>query len=419
MVEELAEALIVNPENIPPVNSEERLPDPMYVLDILGSLITVSLAGSNSMKLYSIVVSGSEISHEEISREVRFAHFSVKEFLLSRSLQESSALNFSLNHNASHLFLTESCLRYIIHCSNILTCGSQSTHDSMPLIFYACEYWHIHIKKLPLVLKSQLDALVLSLFTKSSMFSLWISALYSNRASIWSDTPHDSDARLHYASYLGLRHVVRHLLDHGAEVDARIQRRGTALCSAAKGGHVEVVKMLLKHGTDISKAVNDQQVTALHYAAAGGFDDVIKLLIGAGAVVDASDQEGWTPLQDAVRTEHLSTASLLLELGANIEEANFHKQTALHWGAYSNDLVLLGFLIRKGANVNAKNAKGETAMHFAASSGDLGVLKELLEAGAEVDIKSNIGQTPLFWAATAGQQSTATILLEYGADVNA
>jgi hypothetical protein len=236
MVEELAEALIVNRENIPPVNSEERLPDPMYVLDILGSLIAVSLAGSNSVKLHSIVVSSSEISHEEISREVRFAHFSVKEFLLSHLLQESSALNFSLNHNASQLFLTESCLRYIIHCSNILTCGSQSTHDSMPLIFYACEYWHIHIKKLPLVLKSQLDALVLSLFTKGSMFSLWISALYStNRASTWSDTPHDSDARLYYASYLGLRHVVRHLLDHGAEVDARIQRRGTALCSAAKG----------------------------------------------------------------------------------------------------------------------------------------------------------------------------------------
>jgi ankyrin repeat protein len=64
--------------------------------------------------------------------------------------------------------------------------------------------------------------------------------------------------------------------------------------------------MLLKHGADISKAVNDQQVTALHHAVVGGFEEVIKLLIGAGAMVDASDQEGWTPLQDAVLYEHLS-----------------------------------------------------------------------------------------------------------------
>jgi hypothetical protein len=237
-VEELAEALIVNPENIPHVNSEKRLPDPMYVPDILGSLITVSLASSNSMKLHSIVASDSEISHEEISREVRFAHFLVKEFLLSHSLQESSALNFSLDHNSSHLFLTESCLRYIIYCNNILTCDSQSTHGAMPLIFHACEYWHIHMKNLPLVLKNRLDAhaLVLSLFTKVSMFSLWTSTLYpANRASIWPDTPHGGGTRLYHASYLGLRHVVRHLVDHGAEVDARTQRNGTALCSAAKG----------------------------------------------------------------------------------------------------------------------------------------------------------------------------------------
>ena len=413
-------ALIVDPENIPPVNSEERLPDPMYVLDILGSLITVSLASSNAIKLHSIVATDSEISLEEISREVRFAHFSVKEFLLSHSLQESSASNFSLNHISSHLFLTDSCLQHITHCNNIRTCDSQSAHDPMPLIAYACEYWYCHLENLPLALHNRLEPLILSLFTNDSMFSLWISTLYSGPfASISSNTPRDSGMPLYHASYLELRSVVQYLLNNGAEVDARTKRGGTALCRAAKKGHVEVVKMLLEHGADTSKAKTQVGETALHQAAAGGFEEVTKLLVGAGARLDSSDLLCWTRLQDAVLRDNLSMVSLLLELGVNIEETNFHEQTALHWSAYYRNLAVLAFLIEKGANVNAKNADGETAMHFAASNGDLDVLKLLLEAGAEVDIKSNIGQTPLFWAARAGQQSTATILLQYGADVNA
>ncbi|KAH6677075.1 hypothetical protein B0J14DRAFT_506370, partial [Halenospora varia] len=89
LLEELAEALVVNPQKVPAVNLQERLPDPMYVLDILGSLITISSTSSES---------------------TMFAHFSVKEFLLSTQIKETPASKFSMNHNTCHAFLTESCL---------------------------------------------------------------------------------------------------------------------------------------------------------------------------------------------------------------------------------------------------------------------------------------------------------------------
>jgi len=284
MVDELAEALIVNPKSIPSVNTENRLLDPLYVLDILGSLVTVSLAGSSEPKLYVEVVNNAGLRPHTRNSEVRFAHFSVKEFLLSDAVRNATMFKVTIDHFPSHFFLVGSCLQYIIHCHNDPSGISQSVRKTMPLISYACQQWHVHLKKLSETAQISLEALVLSMFTTDGMFSLWtwISKPY---------TPRDECTPLPWACNLGLVSVVKYLLDHGAEVDVWSDRRGTALCRAAGNGHVEIVKILLEHGADISKAETGEQETALHQAAAGGFDEVVQILVDAGAQPSAKDHE--------------------------------------------------------------------------------------------------------------------------------
>ena len=90
-------------------------------------------------------------------------------------------------------------------------------------------------------------------------------------------------------------------------------------------------------GADIDVR-NYKGKTALHYAAKAGFSKVINLLIKNEATVDATDDNGETPLFDAIRSTIKSG----------------EKQRAA-----------LEALLLKGADPNLKNRKGLTALQVA------------------------------------------------------
>ncbi len=76
--------------------------------------------------------------------------------------------------------------------------------------------------------------------------------------------------------------VVRHLLDAGANVNAKTQGGGTALNNAVIGGSLGIVKMLLDAGAEVN-ARSFQQATALNYAKEQRHA-VVALLRSRGAV---------------------------------------------------------------------------------------------------------------------------------------
>ena len=109
------------------------------------------------------------------------------------------------------------------------------------------------------------------------------------------------------------------------------------ICRGDKGEHPEEVQRLLALGADIN-VQNYKGKTALHCAAKAGFLKVINLLIEKGATVDATDNNGETPLFEAIR----STIK------------NGEKQRAA-----------LEALLVKGADPNLKNRKGLTPLQVA------------------------------------------------------
>ena len=103
-------------------------------------------------------------------------------------------------------------------------------------------------------------------------------------------------------------------------------------CRGDNGEHPDEIQRLLALNADIDVR-NDKGKTGLHCAAKAGFLKVINLLIEKGATLDATDNDGETPLFEAIRSTIKSDK----------------KQRAT-----------LEALLVKGADPNVKNRKGLT-----------------------------------------------------------
>jgi ankyrin repeat protein len=166
--------------------------------------------------------------------------------------------------------------------------------------------------------------------------------------------------------------LVRMLIDHGANVNARLKRPvigrhhtmngdaglgdgTTALARAAKGNDLQVMKMLLDAGADPKLSLKDR-TTVLMLAAAGG----------------------------AVAGPY--------QLGIPVTEAS--------------SIEAVKLFLDRGVDVNAFNTMGQTAMHLAVARGARHLVTFLAEHGAAVDVKNKQGRTPLDIALGVGSGFT-------------
>lgn len=89
--------------------------------------------------------------------------------------------------------------------------------------------------------------------------------------------------------------ILKYLLSHGADPNAKDNKHQTPLHYAADNGCYEAVKWLVKHGADIN-ATDDVNRTPLHYAVENVNVEVVKYLILKRANTIAQDNSGFTPL---------------------------------------------------------------------------------------------------------------------------
>ena len=105
---------------------------------------------------------------------------------------------------------------------------------------------------------------------------------------------------LHQASESGHHDIVKILIDNGADIFSLDKHDNSALETAAREGHAEVVKIFVskmkKEELNITKDKYHQ--TALYKAAAKGHFEVAKILIEAGADETIVTNNNKTPLQN-------------------------------------------------------------------------------------------------------------------------
>lgn len=204
-----------------------------------------------------------------------------------------------------------------------------------------------------------------------------------NRKSAHGDTP------LALTAVEGDNTVASLLLEAGADVDALHTGGGyQPLHIAIRARSLAVVRKLLAHGADPNAASDfgSPLMLAAAYGIEGG--ELIRLLLRAGAEPNSREfRFQHTPLMEALQFANEPGAIALLEAGAdpNLQDLR-HGESALHHVPDDSSRELIEMLHRAGGDWRLKDKRGETPMEKFRESGNSGTLRWLAELGVDVDV---------------------------------
>uniref|UniRef100_A0A0R3QCG1 ANK_REP_REGION domain-containing protein n=1 Tax=Brugia timori TaxID=42155 RepID=A0A0R3QCG1_9BILA len=174
--------------------------------------------------------------------------------------------------------------------------------------------------------------------------------------------------------------IVKHLLEHGADMNAMSATKNTPLIYASAAGNVECASLLLDYGCDITIR-NDNGHCALMEAASSG-----KAFEFCGRFTrNALKHAEKTVVIDLHETEFYSRA---------------FQESALTLAAYKGHYDVVQYLLEKGANKYKEEL--HTALMEASMDGHYEVAKLLLDNGAPVNLASDSFESPLTLAACGG-----------------
>ena len=178
--------------------------------------------------------------------------------------------------------------------------------------------------------------------------------------------------------------VVEALLQHGADVNVRLERGppqygyasgrfrvgiagATPFWLAAMDGNVELMRVLSEASAD---------------ATLGTDEDTSPLMVAAGL--------GQVPAETRVAPEEsLAAVEFALSLGANVNRSNAVGRTALHGAAHIRSEPIVQVLVAHGAAVNAADQRGITPLMIAEGGGH--ILLPGLGGGPTADLLRSLG----------------------------
>lgn len=243
---------------------------------------------------------------------------------------------------------------------------------------------------------------------------------------------------LHCAADKGLLQIVKLLVSKGAFIDSSNIAKETPLFRAAHSGNREIAEFLISKGADpdaeeiggstprqLLQESDPEMQKALplleKMIAEGKTLEAGELIRRSAGLVNGRDASGDTPLHVAVRYNKLDIAAMLIEKGAGLEARDNNGRTpllnALNCISERPEIAML--LIDKGANPNARDKiTGNTPLQNAISNRNESLAELLITKGAKVNGAPGSEYSPLEIAAAQALRNTVELLLKKGASVN-
>ncbi|KAI0161909.1 ankyrin repeat-containing domain protein [Hypoxylon sp. FL1284] len=255
--------------------------------------------------------------------ELRLAHYTVKEYLLSE-IFKSNFLHMCpfKDEKGVYSYMAEVSLAYLLGLQDHL---STELLEDRPFSRHAAELWLYYYER------SQSDSfstkLALELFQDDGE-----TIPYSNCCKLFDPIRPWRQPDIHrkellsppyYACSRGIEPMVLELLRAGADPNEEKRVYGTCLQTAASSGYVGIVKALLQAGANPNDGVDDYDeglfCNSIVAASAAGQVEIVALLLQHGANPNYSS---WFPtrgsaLTEASRRNHIGVVELLMKAGAN------------------------------------------------------------------------------------------------------
>ena len=119
-----------------------------------------------------------------------------------------------------------------------------------------------------------------------------------------------------------MNHLVKYLIKSDAKYIKYVSGfLMTYLHQAVLENTYEIVKILIQHGFDVN-AKTYKGITPLHFAAHRGFAKTTRILIENGAEIDSQTNKKATPLMAALRKERVEVIDMLYKSGASMVKRN-------------------------------------------------------------------------------------------------
>ena len=443
-LDEVAEALSIDwkdPEN-PLFTPDLRLLDIQSILVMCSSLMTTS-------KSFSI---NQDHPSFQGNQELRLAHFSVKEFLISDRIMQSSVSRFKFEECVAHLFLAQSCIAYLLQFEAKL---DNDALGQLPLVKYASRYWINHVHASHQIENSKtLQQLCLRLLKNGAPYDNYLRIFdpekhwnypVSGYKSYVRDSQDDLFRRmppLYLAAMEGFYGLSNLIIDRGDDPDEEGGIFGCPLIVAALKGYETIVQLFLLKGAEVNKNSGFLRF-ALVAAIQGSHTSVVRLLIRNGAEVNPEPFGLITPLQRAVSLGNPEITKLLIDYGADVNRRHYKSSillpleeaivsgfneiiyqllpkadleslnTGLLAGLECHDWNMCKELLKYGANK-------DLLLFCDDQDGVANIVQELRDQNADADVASDPwhDNNPLIAAILEGHETVAKELLANGADVS-
>lgn len=252
------------------------------------------------------------------------------------------------------------------------------------------------------------------------------------------------DRNMHYVeryAKAGKAAAVRELLLAGCNPGTLRKPNYRPLISAVRAGslrHNKVVKVLLDHGADVNARHPSTGKTSLHFAIEhqnfAGYTNLVRDLLEAGADPNVLDKNGDSPLLQILYGGYEPLAKHKLDALACLLQQSFDtdvnvvprgtRNMPIHIAVRRRDAMATALLIHRGSRVNDPNGAGATPLRIAAGSWnekpsghDIDLLRFLLNGGANINEQSGTtNDTVLHIAASQGCEEALDLLLRKDAN---